>query len=66
MNDYQKLYAEKLTTPEGAVEAHLRSGMVCGTDIALAHAPRFYEAVGKAIQDGKLENITQHSTSKYR
>ena len=59
--DIRALYQSKLTTPEGAVEKCLRSGMVCGSDIALANAPLFFEAVGKAIESGKLDNVTQHT-----
>lgn len=50
----------KLTTPEQAVE-YINSGEHCATDIALAHSPKMYEAIGNAIQSGKLMNITQHS-----
>lgn len=50
----------KLTTPEQAVE-HIDSGEHCATDIALAHSSKMYEAIGKAIQNGKLMDITQHS-----
>ena len=60
LESLQALYAEKKTTPDEAVRRYLRSGAVCGTDIALSHSPRFYEAAAQAIQRGELDNITQH------
>ena len=57
----QEIYQSKLMTPDEAVARFIQSGAVCAADIALAHAPSFYEAVGRAIEGGKLENITQHT-----
>ena len=59
--DIQTQYKEKLMTPDEAVEKFLSSGDVCAADIALAHSPLFYEAVGRAVKAGKLKNITQHT-----
>ena len=56
--DIQTQYKEKLMTPEEAVEKFLSSGDVCAADIALAHSPLLYEAVGRAVKAGKLKNIT--------
>ncbi len=59
--DLHALYQEKMMTPDEAVSRFLYSGAVCAADIALAHAPSLYEAVGRAIEAGKLDNITQHT-----
>ncbi|WP_295583572.1 acetyl-CoA hydrolase/transferase family protein [uncultured Oscillibacter sp.] len=61
MENLQALYQSKLTTPDEAVRCCLHSGAVCASDIALAHSPLIYEAIGRAIQAGQLENITQHT-----
>lgn len=61
MQQFQKLYNSKLTTPDEAVSRCLHSGAVCASDIALAHSSLFYEAVGRAIAEGRLDDITQHT-----
>lgn len=61
MENIKELYERKRMTPEQAVETFLHSGDVCASDIGLAHSSLLYETIGKAIQDGKLENITQHT-----
>ncbi len=55
------MYQSKLMTPDEAVSRFLYNGAVCAADIALAHAPSFYEAVGRAIEAGQLDDVTQHS-----
>jgi len=60
MTDYQKLYAEKLTTPEQAA-ALVPSGAACAADIALAQPYALYEAVAQRVRAGELDNIVQHS-----
>ena len=59
--DLQAMYQSKLMTPDEAVSRFLYSGAVCAADIALAHSPSLYEAVGRAIEAGKLDNVTQHT-----
>lgn len=59
--DLQALYQSKLMTPDEAVSRFLTSGAVCAADIGLAHSALLYEAVGRAIQAGRLDDITQHS-----
>lgn len=59
--DLQAIYKEKQMTPDEAVSRFVSSGTVCAADIALAHCPRFYEAVAKAADAGKVENVIQHS-----
>ena len=61
MQQFQELYNSKLTTPDEAVSRCLHSGAVCASDIALAHSSLFYEAVGRAIAEGRLDDITQHT-----
>ena len=57
----QEIYQSKLMTPDEAVERFIQSGAVLAADIALAHAPSLYEAIGRAIEAGKINNITQHT-----
>ena len=59
--DLKAMYQSKLMTPDEAVSRFLYSGAVCAADIALAHSPSLYEAVGRAIEAGQLDNITQHT-----
>ena len=59
--DLKAMYQSKLMTPDEAVSRFLYNGAVCAADIALAHAPSFYEAVGRAIEEGRLDDVTQHS-----
>ncbi len=59
--DLKAMYQSKLMTPDEAVSRFLYNGAVCAADIALAHAPSFYEAVARAIESGKLNDVTQHS-----
>lgn len=59
MIDLKKLYISKLTTPDEAVK-YVPSGAVCATDCALAESSLFYEAVGKAIMQKKVSDVTQH------
>lgn len=57
----QEIYQSKLMTPDEAVSRFITNGAVCAADIALAHAPSLYEAVGRAIEAGKLDDVTQHT-----
>ena len=59
--DLNALYQSKLMTPDEAVSRFITNGAVCAADIALAHSASLYEAVGRAIQAGKLDDITQHT-----
>ncbi|MDD3348015.1 acetyl-CoA hydrolase/transferase C-terminal domain-containing protein [Oscillibacter sp.] len=61
MENLNTIYQSKLTTPDEAVSRFLHSGAVCASDIALAHSSTLYEAIGRAISAGKLDDITQHT-----
>ena len=59
--DLNALYQSKLMIPDEAVSRFITNGAVCAADIALAHSASLYEAVGRAIQAGKLDDVTQHT-----
>ena len=59
--DFRTLYQEKRTTPDEAVARCLRDGIVCASDIALAHPPAFYDAAARAIDAGTLHEIYHHN-----
>ncbi len=61
MTNYQTLYQSKRMTPDEAVSRYMTCGAVCATDVALAHSPRLYDAVARAIEAGKISDITQHT-----
>ena len=58
--NYQEQYADRLTTPAKAAKM-LESGMVCASDIGLAHSCLFFDAVGDRVDRGELSGIVQHS-----
>ena len=60
MQDYQKLYAEKLMTPDDAA-AQLESNTQIASDIATAQSYRFIRAVCERVRKGELKNMVQHS-----
>ncbi len=59
MQDFRKLYQEKLTTVEGAA-ALLESGMTIAADICVAHPSSLYRAVADRVKKGELKNMTSH------
>lgn len=60
MNDFQKMYAEKMITPQQAAD-QLESGTRIAADIALAQPYKFYDAVAERVRKGKLKNMIQLS-----
>ncbi len=59
MQDFKKLYQEKLTTPEGAA-AMLHSGMSTAADIALAQPYLIYRAIAERVKKGELTDMVSH------
>lgn len=57
MKDYQTLYQEKLTTPEG-VAAQIKAGQYVFTDIALAQPKAILDALNYRAQCGELAGVT--------
>lgn len=53
-------YSDRLLSPQEAAR-QLESGMVCASDIGLAHSCLFFDAVAERIASGELRDITQHS-----
>ena len=60
MEDFQKIYSEKLTTPEGAAKL-IESNSCIAADIALSQPFTLYKAIAERVRKGELKNLTQHS-----
>lgn len=60
MGNYKKQYDELKTTPE-AIAEEVRSGWVCGSDIALSLPPAIMKAFDEKVKTGQLTDIQYHT-----